>query len=119
MAAVQAVEAKQNRGLSVIATWTLAAADTAVAFDVSMFRTVCVQVFRVSGATDSISIQGSNDGTNFVNLNSQTQAAGADKALTALTNSVDTLRESPRFIKPLKSGATDPINIILLGIPRN
>lgn len=119
MAAIQAIEQKLNRGLSVIFTWTLAAADTGVAYDVSMFRDVVVQVFRSAGATDTCAIQGSNDNTNFVQLNSQTQTAGADKALAALTNSIDTLREHCRFIKPVKSGATDPFTVIALGIPRN
>ena len=119
MAVIAGTENRDVRGLSVIFQWVMAAADTAAAIDVSMFREMSVQVLRVSGLTDTCAIQGSNDNTNFVVLNSQTQTAGADKALTALTNSIDTIREHCKWVKPVKSGSTDPITVTLLGIPRN
>ena len=88
---------------------------------VDNLREVTVAVRRTAGSTDTFSVQGSEDGTNFFALTSQTQVAtGGDTALTGITTvQIHTLRQKVRVVRLVSSGTTDPGEMIVTAATRN
>ena len=89
---------------------------------------VCAQVRRPTGSTQTGSLTGSNDGTNFVALTSKQQAViatgdgGGDTGLTGLTAALHQLRQRPRYLRltvtNTTDGADDVIEAIFVGATR-
>jgi len=83
---------------------------------------VCAQVRRTNGSTQTGSLTGSNDGTNFVALTSKTQGAvsggdgGGDTALTGLTAALHQLRQRPRYLRLTVTNTTDGADDVLEAI---
>lgn len=83
---------------------------------------VCAQVRRTNGSTQTGSLTGSNDGTNFVALTSKTQGAvsggdgGGDIALTGLTAALHQLRQRPRYLRLTVTNTTDGADDVLEAI---
>lgn len=115
MAATVSQEINDN-GVQVT-TITLDSNSDQAGIDVSKLRDVSIQVVR-TGSTDSIAVTGSLDGTNYVAVTSTTQAAGADTALTAVTDGVHTIRQKVRFLQFATDGATDSFVITVSGLMR-
>lgn len=75
-----------------------------------------IQVIGTFGASATITVQGSNDGTNWATL---TDPLG--NALTSTAASLETITENPRFIRPALTngdGSTD-IDVLLVAVVGN
>ena len=111
-----------------VATLTTNNSTTPVTVDVGHLREVTIQTRRSAGeGSDTLAVTGSNDGTNFAAVTSQTQAAvsegdgGGDTALSALdaSTAVHTIRQKVRFLRFTSSGSTDTFTIVVAGTTRN
>lgn len=81
---------------------------------------VTVAVRRVSGSTDTASVTGSVDGTNYAAVTSTQQVldsgGGGDVALTGITaRVVHTIRQKVSWIRLNSSGTTDSLEMIVSG----
>lgn len=88
---------------------TMDGGDVGRAFDLQEYNDNTV---TVTGTFDSntLTMQGSNDGTNWFTL---TDNVGLDVALTAAGGAL--IAEAPRYIRPsLSSGASSDIDVIVL-----
>lgn len=101
-------------GVYVATVSIVASTATTGIVDVGRLRDPTIQVVR-TGSTDSIAVTGSNDGTNFAAVTSDTQAASADTALTAVTAGVYTIRQKVRYLRFVASGTTDTFTITVIG----
>lgn len=82
---------------------------TGASIDLSQFphgRTV--QRF---GGTGTLTVQGSNDGINWVDLNNTANPTAAISLATG-TNAISGILESPRFLRPVNAGGTVTVDIV-------
>lgn len=98
-------------------TWAdLDAGETGVAVDVSRWQERTIQIAAAVG-TSTVTIQGSNDGTNWATLNSKAMDADSAIPLSGLGAGIYSILENPRFIRPvLAAGDTSNIPVILHGV---
>jgi hypothetical protein len=75
----------------------------------------CVQVIGDFGASDAITIEGSNDGANYVALTDIPGALG--RTLVFIGPGLRNVAENPMWIRPRRHGAKDA-TVILVGRPR-
>lgn len=95
---------------SVNAQWTplVGTADTAAALKTANYLTKSVQVVGTfSGAT--VAIQGSNDGSNWVQLTDQ-----ANAALTCTAACLKTIQQSPLYVRPVVTGTVSAASLTVL-----
>lgn len=81
-----------------IVKWT-GETGTGVAADVSNYPDVTIQ----ATGTGTVTVEGSNDGTNWVALN---DVGGAAVSLAAASNAMSVLKEHPVMIRPVVAGGT-------------
>lgn len=86
---------------------------------VGNLREVCIGVRRVSGSSDTASVQGSLDGTNFATVTSKEQTTGGiDTVMTGITSlAFRQLRQTVNWLRLVSSGTTDPLEMVVSGIP--
>ena len=79
----------------------------------TQFADRCVQVTGTFGAGGSVTVQGSNDGTNWSTLNT---AQGAAVAITALASGLKQIVEVPRYMRPLVTAGdgTTSVSVTML-----
>ena len=81
---------------SILATWSgLANGDTGAPIQEPAFADRTVQISGTFGSGGSITLQGSNDGTNFVALTD-----GQGNAVTKLAAAMEVIEECPRYVRP-------------------
>jgi hypothetical protein len=94
------------------AQWAdLDAGETGIAADISQWSEKTVQV-GVAAGTSTITIQGSNDGTNYATLNAKGDDADSSIPLSGLGVGIYSILENPRFIRPV-AAAGDTSNQIV------
>lgn len=82
---------------------------TGVAVDMGNFpHRRCIQRFAGTG---SVAVQGSNDGTNWIDLKN-TESTTAVIALATGTNQAADILETPRYLRPVVTAGTVTIMII-------
>ena len=94
----------EGDGSSVLIAWTggATADGAATAVELPEWADNCVQAIgTIGGAT--LTIEGSNDGTNWETLNN---AQGGALSFTALTSTIKQIVERPRYIRPKLTGGT-------------
>ena len=100
-------------GSSRLISWTGGATADGAATPVELpeWADNCVQIIgTIGGAT--ITIEGSNDGTNYETLNN---AQGGALSFVALTSTIKQIVERPRYIRPkITGGAASGIGVYLL-----
>lgn len=77
-----------------------------------------IQIATAPGTT-ALTIQGSNDGTNWATLHAKDSATGTNVPLSALSDlGLWSILENPLFIRPLVAagGDTNDISVILVGV---
>lgn len=109
--------AKPQNGSALVVLWeALANGDTGAPIDYTAFPDRSVQIVGTFGVGGSVTIEGSNDGTNFVAL---TDPQG--NAITKTAAGLEAIAELPRYIRPnvtAGDGTTDLDVYLLLGGPR-
>jgi len=96
MAVINANHASHGGGVHAVTWPALANGDTGEACDVVALPDKTVQVVGTFGTGGSITMQGSNDGTNWATL---TDPLGNDITFTA--TGLKTLLENPLYIRPI------------------
>lgn len=99
-------------GSVIVAVWSAGAGgDAGDPIEFVQFADVCMQATGTIG-TSTLTLQGSNDGTNWETLNS---AQGAALSFTALTSTIKQVVERPRYIRPnLSAGTATGIAVTLV-----
>lgn len=85
---------------------------------VARWQEKTVQITNAMGTT-ALTIQGSNDGTNWATLHSKEMDADSAVPLSALSDpGMWSILENPLFIRPLVAagGDTNDINVVLIGV---
>lgn len=100
----------------VICSWAdLDAGDTGLAVDVGSWNEKTIQI--PAAGTSTITVQGSNDGTNWATLNSKGMDADSAIPLSALGAGIYSILENPRYIRPVAAaGDTSNLAITLFGV---
>lgn len=99
-----------------LATWTgLANGNTGDSISCARWSDKTVQVGGTFGAGGSVTMQGSNDGTNWATLHN---AQG--NAITATTATMELIAENPRYIRPnvTAGDGTTAMSVIILASDR-
>lgn len=102
-------------GLTRTITWAHLTASNASgdAVDVSMFRALEVQI-KGTWNTGTLTIQGSDDGTNYLGLRSLSSLAAISQ--TADPTVLIPILETPNYVKPVLAGAgTDDVTVTVTG----
>lgn len=94
-----------------LVTWSgLITGDTATPVEMPDWPDMTVQIAGTFNGGTSVSLQGSNDGTNYAAL---TDPQG--NAITKTAAAIESVTEAPRYIKPtIASGSADSIAVTLL-----
>lgn len=101
MPTIPVTRTEVSAGYAIMATWAgLANGDDGAAFEAPEYGDRVVQ-FQGTFGSGTIVLQGSNDGTNWHTLNDAGNAA-----ISKTANSLETVMEVPRFVRPLLSGGT-------------
>lgn len=111
-------DANQNQnGAALLASWAaLANGDSGAPIDYLAFADRSVQIVGTFGVGGSVTIEGTNDGTNYVAL---TDPQG--NAITKTAAAIEAVSEVPRSIRPRVTagdGTTSLSVYLLLGGPR-
>ncbi len=97
-------------GQSFVATWTgITDADTVTPIELGAFADRSVQVTGVGSPAATVTIVGSNDGTNYVTLN---DLQGSPLSFTAA--GLKGISEATRYIKPAVTGGTGEAVVVTL-----
>lgn len=106
MATISSTRAKNLVNTETI-TWTaVTGSDVGEAYEYGKFSDKTVQVTGTFG--DTLTIQGSNDGTNFVTLTDNTGTA-----LDFTGAGIKLIAENPRFIRPSAGVSITSVNVII------
>lgn len=92
-------------GQKILASWTFAGNFTGTAFEVPGMSDRCVQM-KGTWDSASISLKGSNDGTNFEILRDP-----AGNSLTFTADGLKQVLENPRYLSPVSSSAGANANV--------
>lgn len=82
-----------------------AGGDTGAQFELKQWDDVTVQVSGTFG-TSTVTIKGSNDGTNWHTLNCKHVSSGSNHTLSYTAAGLDEMLDSPRYIRPEVSAGT-------------
>lgn len=106
MAVVNFTKVKNLVGTETV-TWTpVTGSDTATPYEYGKFADKTIQVFGTFG--DTLTIQGSNDGTNWATIS---DSLGVELTFTAV--GIKLIAENPRFIRPSPGGSISSVTIII------
>lgn len=95
-------------------TWpSLSVSESGQAAGVTRWQEKTIQIIGPLGTT-TLTIQGSNDGTNWATLNAKGNDADSSIPLSGLVAGIYSILENPAFIRPVASaGDTSGIAVIL------
>lgn len=103
-------DVKTFRDNSTLVTWTLGDADTGAAVESPGSNLRSVQVTGTFGSS-TVTIQGSNDGTNYVTLK---DSGGTTMTFTSASTTIRNVLEVSRFIRAISSGGTAAATVVSL-----
>lgn len=106
-----AVTSYPQKGVVQVQWSDLDAGETGQSVDVSRWQEKTIQIGNSPG-TSTITVQGSNDGTNWATLNAKAMDADSAIPLSALGAGIYSILENPRLIRVV-AAAGDTSNIVI------